>query len=193
MDVRSGFALVVGLVAAPCAPQNRARATVTPAAIERLAGAYRITFVSANQPADSPARTANGNLSLWRTDSTHRTFCGAAARDCAAHPEIATVMLLAGRTDATSSLNEVFTNDPRARDPDVPGVQVTKQGDMIVGASIGPTRGPTADAGLRMNILRIDSASFYGVWTSQSLLIPRPTGWFCATRVVARDSMSDFD
>jgi hypothetical protein len=171
----------------PCPPPQSDHKTRSYAQIDALAGAYRIAVVWANEPKSSPRRIAYGHLSLWETDSVHRYFCGGTAMQCATRDWPRSVMLLAGRTDVVFPpvAMESLANDRRSRDPDLPGLQVTDQGDMLVGRSISPNRGPPSDAGIGMSIVRADSLSFEGVWSNWTMQTPRATGWFCARRVAS--------
>ncbi|MBX6332156.1 MAG: hypothetical protein IRY91_09960 [Gemmatimonadaceae bacterium] len=151
------------------------------AQIDSLQGSYELTVVATE--GSIPGGVAHGQLMLLPTDSVHRYYPLSAST--AHYPHRKPEFLLAGWTTVDLRTVGAFSvaTSPASRDPDAPGVQVDRHGQLIIGNPVTPTHMPVIDGGVYFFPHHRTRRGFSGSWIDGGTLRPAPLGYFCAVRI----------
>jgi hypothetical protein len=148
--------------------------------LDSLVGHYTITLVRVSS--GGSVQSTEGRLTLYSTDSTRRYYT--LSPDYPDHIGPWGDHILYGATDLARSIiggaNGGYSWT--STDPDAPGVQVNRTGDMSFGAAVAPKAGVVADAGISLRLFAVSSRTFSGYWTANGTARPSIGGYFCAVR-----------
>jgi hypothetical protein len=145
--------------------------------IDSLAGKYTLTVVGTR--GISGDATVRGSLELWAADSAY-AYGGLRTTDVRQFPLVGVSDI-----DLRRLAPVTLAYPPSSRDRQQPGVEVQHDGEIWFGNAFGGD-GPSLDAGVVFDRVRITSTGFRGEWREGGLRVVNgqpPSGYFCAVRV----------